>query len=164
MNYSHFKTGVPNLFVSASPHWYKSTQKITGLRPLKSPQGDASPRLGTRALRDMRYKLHYCPSSLKIPEIISDRIACRQSSTGTRCQSLHECGTSFTWQCHAVRGHLSERSNRFHPGNSRFNSRSNSCHFRRRRQVTFRLLADRVNGDDATIVGGNGAKKRDSSA
>jgi hypothetical protein len=32
------------------PHWYKSTQKITGLRLLKSPQGDASLRLGTPEL------------------------------------------------------------------------------------------------------------------
>ncbi len=47
-------TGVPNLFVSASPltsiaspHWYKCTQVNTTLRPL------ASPRLGTTALEDL---------------------------------------------------------------------------------------------------------------
>ena len=101
---------------------------------------------------------------LKFLKIFSDRFACRRSHTGTRCWSWHECGTSFTWRCRAVRGHLSERSNRFHPGNSRFNSRRRSCHFRRRRQFAFRLVADRFNGDDATIVRGNGAKKRDSTA
>ncbi len=49
--------GVLNLFASASPltsiaspHWYKCTQDMTDLLPLTSPQGDASPRLGTPGL------------------------------------------------------------------------------------------------------------------
>ena len=69
INHDSFRSGVPNLFVSASPlrptasplrptaspHWYTSTQKITGLRPPKSPQGDASPRLGTPVIDYYNY-------------------------------------------------------------------------------------------------------------
>jgi len=54
---------VTNLFVSVSPltsnaypHWYKCTQVNTTLRPLVSPQGDVSPRLGTPVLI---YRIHW---------------------------------------------------------------------------------------------------------
>ena len=61
---------VTNLFVSVSPltsnaypHWYKCTQVNTTLRPLVSPQGDVSPRLGTPVLI---YRIHWFSNLLVV--------------------------------------------------------------------------------------------------
>jgi hypothetical protein len=69
-------SGVPNLFVSASPltsivspHWYKCTQVNTTLRPLASPQGDASPRLGTLDLFNCANSIVKIVYSLKMKYI-----------------------------------------------------------------------------------------------
>jgi hypothetical protein len=50
-----YRSGVPDLFVSASPNDAnvpKKSQDTTDMRSLASPQGDACPRLGTPGIDD----------------------------------------------------------------------------------------------------------------